>query len=1466
MKKNMNNLIKKVLGIFSAAFIFQFSSCNNLLNGNLFDGTDSQKSPAAKTYSVTGMIDMSGAVPREMAEAIKNFSSDKGSEKTAFPLTPAIGDVAFSATAYEMTTDAEGHDVRSSTGNKTGQVSHSSQTPSFDDIVYKVEGLVTNKKYQIEIKIYKKNSPDSVYYTGDTGTDYIMLTDAVSVYSKDVSVKATQSGTGTISLPVKIENGCGITKCIAKPVSETGGKEYIFDNNAISFTGSGDNGICNSGSTAFEFSFYNAIDELLYHCVEVVNVFDNMVTDTWITNPANFSNPDATQDRHFEKIEPNAFYTLYITANLIKDFESTVLYVKPYLIDNPPASGFYNGTIDYPYADLKNAIDRVIQYGSPEKMYRIYVKDDYEILQEEQFIKYFEDAITIGDSSDTTKNRHITIECYRNTPGDGLGKGKITTNDNVLKVTGDGEPIPTKAGVPLFNVCTGSTLIVRGIDFEMKPKQRLCEVNGTASFERGSLTYATAPYRGPIFVSETGTLSLSDFDISSCKVYDDTSINREKESGSLPDFIGGGAIYSAGSLTIDRVSISDCMANLSDSADENDIAYGGAIYIGGGTCKINSISIKGCYATKMNSGKCYGGAIAVRNGTLLLGDGFYTGDNYDVVIGSEEKPNVANNSGGGLYVNNVDNESKIKISINRDTVIGDPGANLSDFANRINISYEYGAGICIDSTGSSVSEYSVNINGALICNNSHSSNFIYGAGIAIKGLATVTMNEVTVKNNYCAAGYGVGIYFDSSKMMTMNNCKVFGNSYLDSVNTNGVGMFVNSLREVGISGTTWFSEDNDVCLYGSANIGKIQVLSKNLSPENQNDEPQEKTASISLRSSASDITLGQTAIFTPSSHTDYLSDNFDRLKVPSNGTSIGDNGKVIKFVSLTDTVSHDINADFLSNGDAENTVLCIQGNFLINVAVDDLKIKEIKCDSDVPATIKYNANGGDMFTISGKPVKFKNIKLELWNNQQCRAFNLKDDASLTLDNCRIEGFHKELYSGEYNGGAIYSENSNLTIQGGTVFNGCTIENGTFDDIYKGGAVCFIGYSNDRTKYKLTIDDAVFESCKISDNGGCSYGGALYVKDATCDIKKAIFTGNEIDATFTASNSYVKDSDGAGIYADSAILNLGDDVATTYSECGAGSSTEKYPDVIIGTGHYNNINYSSPNRIISKFRGYGAGVYAFSSQVKILSDVCIGRYDVSECASYDSVNPFAGNYINVTSYSDDGWECCSGAGLFISLSAIEMKGCSIKYNLLCGSSYESSGGGLSINSDKTGNKYENVDVSYNSIYSTGNDKLSEGAGMYFIRDDGNPVFDNIKFTNNCINYSGDRSLAIGVGLCDEQNVVFKNVLFENNLVNSDNSMNNDIGILYRYNVGYPVITLAKDFTLPENKTLSFKYYRYFNKNLKPIVSGTTPLLSNESGVAQGSDDDKVSLYKDRFTVSDDADNTYTINESGILISD
>jgi hypothetical protein len=232
----------------------------------------------------------------------------------------------------------------------------------------------------------------------------------------------------------------------------------------------------------------------------------------------------------------------------------------------------------------------------------------------------------------------FTLTAWDNNTNGFNGLPAIAANDN-LTIQGNGDTITRSTasgteGFRLFEVASGASLTLDNVTLQ---GGRLAggtgvSVEGGAIFNQGALTLSAATVQNNSIVASNG---------------DDSA---------------GGAIYSSGSLTLEGGTV---IRNNSveggygyrygnyPGPTPGGNAFGGGVYIAGGTATLNNVTLSGNTAyggSGSVGGNGYGGALYVAGGTVTLRDGIVTGNSAQGGGGFGRNGKDGQGEGGGLYI------------------------------------------------------------------------------------------------------------------------------------------------------------------------------------------------------------------------------------------------------------------------------------------------------------------------------------------------------------------------------------------------------------------------------------------------------------------------------------------------------------------------------------------------------------------------------------------------------------------------------------------------------------------------------------------------------------------------------------------------------------------------------------------------------------------------------------------------
>ena len=419
-----------------------------------------------------------------------------------------------------------------------------------------------------------------------------------------------------------------------------------------------------SGVYTFRFDFYSDKEcrgELLYSFTEVVNIFDGLTTDTWIS---------AGEYINGGKI--------CITDTMISKFVSTTVYVSEFGNDSNL------GTFFAPVNTIQKAVDKVIAMNvdtasSEGNPYKILLLGNIETLSDDSF-ENNNALVNIDPSSASEKPLYLTISKY----GDGnatinanrtdsktgrvmyIGKNANVTLQNLILTGGylkneDGAGLyilNNDANVKIENSEISGNEIDNGNGAGLHVEYNLVEKSLNLTIENSKISSNTInhndvvkEYSGAGIAIENveANITITDSEINSNKIYQNEIANTEDKGVGL--WLGNRAV-----TTISNSTISGNKIEKAASTNKN---AGGGICIDGGTLTINGDTIISGNLSGYGGGVCiFGGNFTMNNGAEIsncTGDYaggiiIYTGGTFTMNDGATISTCTSLQYGGGVVV------------------------------------------------------------------------------------------------------------------------------------------------------------------------------------------------------------------------------------------------------------------------------------------------------------------------------------------------------------------------------------------------------------------------------------------------------------------------------------------------------------------------------------------------------------------------------------------------------------------------------------------------------------------------------------------------------------------------------------------------------------------------------------------------------------------------------------------------
>ena len=467
-------------------------------------------------------------------------------------------------------------------------------------------------------------------------SDKISITTAKPIEDKIIIILKpdSSSGSGTVNLPVTIENTSGIKSA---QVSWTGSSSGITGNQTLDFSSNtsaaftmGGTDISSGAYTAV-FQFYSEESDrtkrLLFQCTETINVCANLCTDSWVKNGTNSS-------AWLKENDGTTSFT--ITDTLVKNFAQTSFFVQGTGGTYTPktqANDANNGTYFAPLSTVQAAVDKIVQINDGSTEYSIFI----------------DGTVTAPDSLDSS----VTLNFVKIDPKKTLNltiaslssaQAVINANKKAGVMYVLGKNTYEKTTLVLQNIClTGGTTQNSGVGGGLKAEYseitlKSGTVIGTKLLpdENGSSDIATSSSYGN-FAAKGGGIYINGCALTIengayiCKNYSQNEGGGIAAEGSSKIISNGGIIgfnrasFGGGIYITDgSAELTDCTVSLNNASSN-----GGGIYIDGSSLTLNGGKISG----NTHGTSSYGDGIYIA-GTLNLSSNACIAPDNDVYLAS----------------------------------------------------------------------------------------------------------------------------------------------------------------------------------------------------------------------------------------------------------------------------------------------------------------------------------------------------------------------------------------------------------------------------------------------------------------------------------------------------------------------------------------------------------------------------------------------------------------------------------------------------------------------------------------------------------------------------------------------------------------------------------------------------------------------------------------------------------------
>lgn len=470
-------------------------------------------------------------------------------------------------------------------------------------------------------------------------SDKISITTAKPIEDKIIIILKpdSSSGSGTVNLPVTIENTSGIKSAQVSWTGSSSGITGITGNQTLDFSSNtsatltmGGTDISSGAYTAV-FQFYSEESDgtkrLLFQCTETINVCANLCTDSWVKNGTNSS-------AWLKENDGTTSFT--ITDTLVKNFAQTSFFVQGTGGTYTPktqANDANNGTYFAPLSTVQAAVDKIVQINDGSTEYSIFI----------------DGTVTAPDSLDSS----VTLNFVKIDPQKTLNltiaslssaQAVINANKKAGVMYVLGKNADEKTTLVLQNIClTGGTTQNSGVGGGLKAEYseitlKSGTVIGTKLLpdENGSSDIATSSSYGN-FAAKGGGIYINGCALTIengayiCKNYSQNEGGGIAAEGSSKIISNGGIIgfnrasFGGGIYITDgSAELTDCTVSLNNASSN-----GGGIYIDGSSLTLNGGKISG----NTHGTSSYGDGIYIA-GTLNLSSNACIAPDNDVYLAS----------------------------------------------------------------------------------------------------------------------------------------------------------------------------------------------------------------------------------------------------------------------------------------------------------------------------------------------------------------------------------------------------------------------------------------------------------------------------------------------------------------------------------------------------------------------------------------------------------------------------------------------------------------------------------------------------------------------------------------------------------------------------------------------------------------------------------------------------------------
>ncbi len=634
-----------------------------------------------------GTISVSGAFPAALSHANEDCHTELDSASQSSVSRSAIPSFTIGTEYYYYVTATQ---TDGSGSFSTNSIDDSKVFDTTSGVTFFLE--LTNGNWKIECGIKKAKtlnvlSDDDLLVMSDTYT--ATLSAANPVVSHIFYPMPTKNGKGDVALQMtftgvsKITIACSDEKWASDTISPEEDKATL-----------GKTGL-DSGTYEVTINFYDSNGNLLYYTVQSINVFDNMTTNSWVSDGSGVISSDGVFN---------------LTSTLISQFSRTTFYVgqteAATSLNIKASDKTGTGSVYSPLESVTKAASIIAAAGDISKDYRIYVCGTVKGAQEiSSAVNGKANSITIQGYNGLDENLEPKDALDGNNSGSTLThSSSVPVTIKNLKITGgSGKPNGTNTLGGGIYIDSGKTLSLG--DGALVTSNTAAEgggiynagklyLYGSAMVGKKTDTVATSISYGNkatvqgagIYSDSTGSLYLgykseeeeSELTGGVCGNYNENATNSSAKGGGIYNYVytalktlkiasgnisynyslNGAGIYTNGFVTMSGGTIEGNEGNSSNTAGS-----GGGVYVTGRTTGSSNFSMSGNSQIKNNKNMNYGAGIYL----------YY--DNCKLVMnGGEISGNIAETHGGAVYMHDYNSSSHSDLQISGSSYIPYGGA------------------------------------------------------------------------------------------------------------------------------------------------------------------------------------------------------------------------------------------------------------------------------------------------------------------------------------------------------------------------------------------------------------------------------------------------------------------------------------------------------------------------------------------------------------------------------------------------------------------------------------------------------------------------------------------------------------------------------------------------------------------------------------------------------------------------